>query len=160
MIYYNCGNAQTSTQNSLTDKALLIKYFVVFSATRSGCLLYHHPYAARCALVGWWDWSKRLRQSANINGIPPYNGGLFRKDDEVDNLSLDDEWTNFFKNIGDYDFQYEVNVDVLGHLFEKSINDIERIRLGGLFESIGICLTFTTIRSDQWNEQGMRYERL
>ena len=69
------------------------------------------------------------------SGISPYNGGLFRKDDEVDNLNLDDQWTNFFKNIGGYDFSYEVNVDVLGHLFEKSINDIEKIRLGGLFES-------------------------
>lgn len=68
-------------------------------------------------------------------GIPPYDGELFRKDEEVDNLDLDDEWTNFFKNIGDYDFRYEVNVDVLGHLFEKSINDIEKIRLAGLFES-------------------------
>jgi len=68
-------------------------------------------------------------------GIPPYDGELFRKDEEVDNLDLDDEWTDFFKNIGDYDFRYEVNVDVLGHLFEKSINDIEKIRLAGLFES-------------------------
>ena len=68
-------------------------------------------------------------------GISPYNGGLFRKDEEVDELDLDDEWTNFFKNIGDYDFRYEINVDVLGHLFEKSINDIERIRLGGLFDT-------------------------
>jgi hypothetical protein len=67
--------------------------------------------------------------------IPPYNGGLFREDPDVDNLSLDDDWTNFFKTIGDYDFAHEVNVDVLGHLFEKSINDIEKIRLTGLFES-------------------------
>ncbi len=31
MIYYNGGNAQMSTQNSLTDKALLIKYFVILA---------------------------------------------------------------------------------------------------------------------------------
>jgi hypothetical protein len=64
--------------------------------------------------------------------IPPYNGGLFRKDDEVDNLNLDDDWTTFFKTIGDYDFAHTINVDVLGHLFEKSINDIAKIRLTGL----------------------------
>ncbi|MEA3224733.1 MAG: DNA methyltransferase, partial [Planctomycetota bacterium] len=58
-----------------------------------------------------------------------------KEDKEVDELDLDDEWTTFFKSIGGYDFRYEVNVDVLGHLFEKSINDIERIRLGGLFDS-------------------------
>ncbi|MCJ7777265.1 MAG: N-6 DNA methylase, partial [Sedimentisphaerales bacterium] len=66
--------------------------------------------------------------------IPPYDGGLFGKDDEVDGLNLDDDRTFFFKDIGDYDFRYEVNVDVLGHLFEKSINDIEKLRLSGLFE--------------------------
>jgi hypothetical protein len=64
--------------------------------------------------------------------IPPYNGGLFRKDEEVDNLNLDDDWTMFFKTVGDYDFAHTINVDVLGHLFEKSINDIEKIRLTGL----------------------------
>jgi len=72
----------------------------------------------------------------NVNrDIPPYNGGLFSEDKDIDNLDLDDNWTNFFKNIGDYDFRYEINVDVLGHIFEKSINDIEKIRLTGLFES-------------------------
>jgi N-6 DNA Methylase len=64
--------------------------------------------------------------------IPPYNGGLFRKDPDVDDLQLDDNWTNFFKTVGDYDFAHTISVDVLGHLFEKSINDIEKIRLTGL----------------------------
>jgi hypothetical protein len=64
--------------------------------------------------------------------IPPYNGGLFSEDKDIDNLDLDDEWTNFFKTVGGYDFAHEINVDVLGHIFEKSINDIEKIRLTGL----------------------------
>lgn len=66
--------------------------------------------------------------------IAPYNGGLFRDDPAVDNLELDDTWTDFFKEIGSYNFYDEVNVDILGHLFERSVNDLERIRLGGLFE--------------------------
>ncbi|MFA7237997.1 MAG: hypothetical protein WC058_14125 [Phycisphaeraceae bacterium] len=45
-----------------------------------------------------------------------YNGGLFREDPLVDDLELNDDWTNFFRGIGDYDFRDEVNVDVLGHL--------------------------------------------
>ena len=56
-------------------------------------------------------------------------------DPAVDDLQLDDEWAKFFRTIGTYDFRYELNVDVLGHLFEKSINDIEKVRLGGLFET-------------------------
>jgi hypothetical protein len=67
-------------------------------------------------------------------GIPPYNGGLFKEDEDVDNLQLDDERTDFFKTVGDYDFAHEVNVDVLGHIFEKSINDIGAIRQTAVFE--------------------------
>ncbi len=73
--------------------------------------------------------NKRLR-------IPPFDGGLFREDPEVDNLKLDDEWTDFFEIVGKYDFRDEVNVEVLGHLFEKSINDLERIKLTGLFDAV------------------------
>ncbi len=68
--------------------------------------------------------------------IAPYNGGLFRESPEVDELEIDDERINFFKNIGEYDFRDEVNVEVLGHLFERSVNDVERIRYGGLFGQV------------------------
>lgn len=88
-------------------------------------------------------WQNFLSLFHNVNegspsgDVPAYNGGLFRKDD-IDNLELDDSWTDFFKSIGDYDFGSEINVDILGHLFEKSINDIERIRVtGGLWEAQG-----------------------
>lgn len=64
-----------------------------------------------------------------------YNGGLFQHDPDVDELQLDDDWTDFFQNIGSYDFRDEVNVDVLGHLFEKSITELERLRAGGFFEN-------------------------
>ncbi len=81
---------------------------------------------------------RNIDEGSPLGDVPAYNGGLFRKDDGVDNLQLDDSWTDFFKNIGDYDFGSEVSVDVLGHLFEKSINDIERIRVGGgLWETKG-----------------------
>jgi len=62
-----------------------------------------------------------------------YDGGLFRHDPEVDDLQLDDDWTHFFRTIGTYDFRDEVNVDVLGHLFERSVAELEKLRVGGLF---------------------------
>lgn len=86
----------------------------------------------------WRNFLKLFRSIDEGNerrGIPPYDGGLFRNDPDVDNLQLDDDWTDFFKAVGDYDFAHEINVDVLGHFFEKSINDIEKIRLAGIFES-------------------------
>ena len=62
-----------------------------------------------------------------------YDGGLFAHDPEVDDLQLDDQWTSFFQSVGKYDFRDEVNVDVLGHIFEKSVAELEKMRLGGLF---------------------------
>jgi hypothetical protein len=67
-------------------------------------------------------------------GITPFNGGLFDKDLALDTLDLPDKYTNFFRTIGEYDFRDEVNVDVLGHLFERSIHDIGRIRQTGVLE--------------------------
>jgi hypothetical protein len=64
---------------------------------------------------------------ADIDG---YNGGLFRKHD-ADDLELPDEWTDFFKNVSAYDFRDEVNLEVLGHLFERSITEIERLKETG-----------------------------
>jgi len=70
-------------------------------------------------------------------GLPPidaFNGGLFANDPEVDDLSLDDDpWTTGFKGFGTFDFSEEVNVEVLGQLFERSITELEKLRIGGLF---------------------------
>jgi hypothetical protein len=62
-----------------------------------------------------------------------YNGGLFKHDPDVDELQLDDQWTNFFQHVGTYDFRDEINVEVLGNLFERSVAELEKIRVTGLF---------------------------
>ncbi len=67
------------------------------------------------------------------HGIPKYNGGLFAPH-SVDGLELpDDPWTNFFRSISTYDFADEVNLDVLGHLFERSITELEKLKTTGVF---------------------------
>ncbi|MBL8999717.1 MAG: N-6 DNA methylase [Phycisphaerae bacterium] len=66
--------------------------------------------------------------------INAFNGGLFAPDPAIDDLDLDDEpWTIGFRGFGDFDFSEEVNVEVLGHLFERSITELEKLRVGGLF---------------------------
>ncbi|MBM3333252.1 hypothetical protein FJY63_01180, partial [Candidatus Sumerlaeota bacterium] len=113
------------------DRGLLPEY----SISRA----YHYvPPFVRVVNPRWRNFLDLFRSIDKGNDkifIPPYDGGLFREDAEVDNLQLDDEWTLFFDGIGNYDFRDEVNVDVLGHIFERSVNDIERIRLGGFFEA-------------------------
>ncbi len=70
---------------------------------------------------------------SDAHGIPRYDGGLFAPH-VVDALELPDEpWTNFFKTLSGYDFADEVNLDVLGHLFERSITELEKQKESGLF---------------------------
>ncbi len=86
-----------------------------------------------------WDNFKRLFRTIDSghepSGITPYNGGLFREDTAVDNLDLNDSWTDFFRDLGEYDFKDVVNVDVLGHIFEQSVTDLEALRINpGILE--------------------------
>lgn len=65
--------------------------------------------------------------------IPKYNGGLFAQH-PVDDIDLpDDPWTTFFTSMCSYDFSDEVNLDVLGHIFEKSITELEKLKESALF---------------------------
>ncbi len=60
-----------------------------------------------------------------ING---YNGGLFKYDEILDNLNIKDSiWLDIIK-LSDYDFETDLNVNILGHIFEQSISDIELIK--------------------------------
>lgn len=46
----------------------------------------------------------------------------------MDGLALPDTVCEGFKTIGDYDFKSQVSVTVLGHIFEQSIADVERLQ--------------------------------
>ena len=63
-----------------------------------------------------------------VPAIPRYNGGLFRTDEIIDGLTLPDAICEGFKTLGEYDFASEVSVTVLGHIFEQSIADVERLQ--------------------------------
>lgn len=74
------------------------------------------------------------RGGRNVGVDRGYNGNLFKPDPDIDDLDLEDEpWIRGFRNFGNYDFSEEVNVEVLGHLFERSITELEKLRVGGLF---------------------------
>ncbi|NCO27521.1 MAG: N-6 DNA methylase [Epsilonproteobacteria bacterium] len=61
--------------------------------------------------------------------IPRYNGGLFAKDETLDSLIIDDEVLNMeAQKLSDYDFVSEVGVNILGHIFEQSLTDLEEIQ--------------------------------
>ncbi|MCY2986415.1 MAG: N-6 DNA methylase [Planctomycetota bacterium] len=103
-----------------------------------------------------WDTFRGLFRSINRGNaalrIHAYNGGLFANDATLDGLVVADEVCRYFRDFGDYDYRpaqqvagsHErgqiVDVDILGHIFEQSIMDLERLRneLDGLVQPVGI----------------------
>jgi hypothetical protein len=65
--------------------------------------------------------------------ITAYNGGLFASDPVADSLELPDQLTIDLARLDEWDYRSDVPVTVLGHLFEQSVTDIERLRA----ESVG-----------------------
>ncbi|OCL99410.1 Type IIS restriction enzyme Eco57I [Aliarcobacter thereius] len=61
--------------------------------------------------------------------IPEYNGGLFAIDELLDSLIIDDfildENVQILSN---YDFASEISVNILGHIFEQSLTDLEELQ--------------------------------
>jgi Eco57I restriction-modification methylase/Putative RNA methylase family UPF0020 len=80
--------------------------------------------------------------NAGLN-IPAFNGGLFALDTALDALQVPNEVCAHFKELGEYDYRPArevadaaestavrsvIDVDILGHIFEQSITDLERLR--------------------------------
>lgn len=57
-----------------------------------------------------------------------YNGGLFKPDEVLDGLKIsDDLLASFTRKLSEYDYDSEVDVNILGHIFENSLNEIEEV---------------------------------
>jgi len=58
-----------------------------------------------------------------------YNGGLFKPDEILDVIKIDDELLyHHTLKLSDYDFASEVDVNILGHIFENSLNELDEIK--------------------------------
>lgn len=61
--------------------------------------------------------------------IHAYNGGLFAPDPILDTLTISDSvLEKHVRKLTEYDFESEVDTNILGHIFEHSLNDIENVR--------------------------------
>ena len=60
--------------------------------------------------------------------IAHFNGGLFKSDDVLDGLYVDNEVFEEMRKISEYDFDSELNENILGHIFEQSVSDIEELK--------------------------------
>jgi hypothetical protein len=93
-------------------------------------------------LCGLFDAVDRGHPPMQING---YNGGLFARDAALEALAVSDENLDGIRTLTDYDFETDLNVNILGHIFEQSITDLELIR--------------TQIRGETADRQRSRHKR-
>jgi type I restriction-modification system DNA methylase subunit len=58
-----------------------------------------------------------------------YNGGLFKPDEILDTIKIEDNllYKHALK-LAEYDFASEVDVNILGHIFENSLNELDEIK--------------------------------
>ena len=105
-----------------------------------------------------WENYRGLFRSINDGNpalkIPAYNGGLFADDPAVDDLKVPDAVCTYFRDLGEYEYRPAseaaldaesdeaaglIDVDILGHIFEQSITDLEQLRneLDGLVPAQG-----------------------
>jgi hypothetical protein len=94
-----------------------------------------------------WENFRGLFRAVDVGNaglkIPAYNGGLFAADPAIDALRVPDDVCALFRDLADYDYRPArevaeaeetgqirsvIDVDILGHIFEQSITDLERIR--------------------------------
>lgn len=94
-----------------------------------------------------WENFRGLFRSVDVGNaglkIPAYNGGLFAHDPGLDTLSVPDAACSLFRDLAEYDYRPAreaehadatqeirpvIDVDILGHIFEQSITDLERLR--------------------------------
>jgi len=65
-------------------------------------------------------------------GLPPrihkFNGGLFRINELIEKLKIKDVFLKKLLTLGKFDFESDLNVNILGHIFEQSITDIENLK--------------------------------
>ena len=77
-----------------------------------------------------YEYFKRLfiaiDEGSPNNNIKRFNGGLFREDPFLDSLRIDDRALDL-NTIASYNFTSDVSVNILGHIFENSLNDLEEL---------------------------------
>ncbi len=96
--------------------------------TLSQAFITRDPYNPRPVWDNFCGLFNAIDKGSDTLKIPRYNGGLFHQDDTINSLVLHDDVCEGFKALGEYDFASEVSVTVLGHIFEQSIADVERLQ--------------------------------
>jgi len=69
-----------------------------------------------------------LDKGSQHHNITAYDGGLFEPDNILNNLVIPNDFFDAIYEISEYDFGTDLDVNILGHIFEQSISDIEALK--------------------------------
>jgi len=69
-----------------------------------------------------------VNQGFPEENINKFNGGLFAEDEILDKLIIKDSVIKQISSLKQYDFASDLNVNILGHIFEQSVSDIEELK--------------------------------
>ncbi len=119
-----------------TQKLLDRILFVAFAEDRDllprhtlkNAFQHEDPYKPRPKWENFKAIFRAIDEGNDALKVPAYNGGLFAPDPALETLDLSDEVCEEFAKISEYDFEGDVSVTVLGHIFEQSITDLEEMR--------------------------------
>jgi N-6 DNA Methylase len=85
--------------------------------------------------VSKWTNFKGLFHFCNVGNfdrdIEAFNGGLFAPDPILDRIEVPDDLVTGLAKLGEWDYRSDVPVTILGHIFEQSITDLEKLRAEG-----------------------------
>ena len=141
----NSASQKPSTEHQLllfkkTQKLLDRLLFIFFAEDR-----YLLPPNMILQIIGEWEQLKALDAYTPLydrikkyfgyldtgndkRNIFAYNGGLFKPDEELDGMIISDEvLARHTRKLSEYDYASEVDVNILGHIFENSLNEIEEV---------------------------------
>ena len=89
--------------------------------------------------------------------VHAYNGGLFKPDAILDKLIIDDDILLETQKLSNYDFESDVSVDILGHIFEHSLTEIEEIQQQIIAEREGTKLDKKKEKTGKRKKDGVFY---
>lgn len=117
---------------TILDRVLFIAFAEGKNLLKKGTLKeaseFRNPFSPQPAWLNFKGLFEAVDKGNEKLNIPGYNGGLFASNSFINSLELSDELCGQLADIASYDFDTEVSVNILGHVFEQSISDIEEIK--------------------------------
>ena len=144
------------------DRVVFIHFCEDFGLLPEGKLAEVINYSQSLVGVSVWQILSGFFEAVNSGsdklGIPKwYNGWLFHEDKELNILKIWDDICRKFVDLWKYDFQEELSINILGHIFEQSISDLENLRIDMLGTEIETEELWESTKSNKRKKDGIFY---